>query len=263
MLRVLLAVSTIAVLALNRAGIQLRSLPFPPPTELRLAADDAVTNASLLTLGMRRLATDIMLIRTMVYYGTKEEEMSLEYRKRVGLLQHKSIEHDHNDGHDHGHHHGDGGDPRFEKIGYLTSRGVYPELQPKGLRMLGMDPYWKYPVLFVAGALAFNQDRPHEAVELLRAARRYMPDEDRYLAYTAAIAFHKKGDMQEVINELSPLLADEDTPTMIKNMVAYMNVRLGDKKTAIRLYKEILNSRDDRYHSVARGALTKLGVATN
>jgi len=262
MLRVLLVLSAVAVLAINRAGGRLLSLPSPPPTEMRLAADDAVTNASLLTLGMRRLATDIMLIRTMVYYGTKEEEMSLEYRHRVDQLKAEAIEHDHHAHHDHGHHHG-GGDPRGEKMGVFTSRGVYPELGPKARRMLGMDPFWKYPVLFVSGALAFNQDRPHEAMELLREARRFMPHEDRYLAYTAAIAFHSKGDMQEVINELTPLLNDEDTPTMIKNMVAYMHVRRGDKKTAIRLYQEILGSRDERYHPIARGALARLGVAAD
>jgi hypothetical protein len=44
-------------------------------------------------------------------------------------------------------------------------------------------------------------------------------------------------------------------------MVAFMNVRLNNKKEAVRLYLEILESRDEKYHSVARKALARLGVS--
>lgn len=262
-----LAASLAAVAAFNHAGPFLRKIPFPPPTEMRLAADDAVTNASLLTLGMRRLAADVMLIRTIVYYGTKEEEMSPEYQKRVGLMKEDGSRlrperaeagHEHEHAHDHDSH---PEDERFERVGHSTNRGIYPDLGPKAIRLIDMDPFWTYPALYISGALAFNQNRPEEALKILRHARRFLPNEKRYLAYIAAIGFHEKGDMRDVVAELTPLVSEKDSPTMVKNMVAFMNVRLNNKKEAVRLYLEILESRDEKYHSVARKALARLGVS--
>lgn len=246
--KLLLIVSIVAVVSLNRAIPSVLPVPYPSPTEVNLATEDAVTNASLLTLGMRRLAADIMLIRTIVYYGTKESEMSLAYQRRIGLLPTFPKEEGH-EGHDH-------------EEGLVTHgpRGIYPDLGPRARQMIVMDPFWTYPPLWVAGALAFNQNRPKEAVEVLRAARKYLPDEKRYITYIAAIAFHKDGDLEATVKELTPLLG-KDSPTMVKNMVAFMNVRLGHKRAAALLYLDILESRDTKYHKGARRALKKLGFS--
>ena len=246
MYKALLALSITAVVSLNRAIPSVLPVPYPSPTEVNLATEDAVTNASLLTLGMRRLAVDIMLIRTIVYYGTKESEMSLAYQRRIGLLP--TFPHDEEDDH----HHHEGGRVKH------GPRGIYPDLAPRARRMIVMDPFWTYPPLWVAGALAFNQNRPQEALSVLRAARKYLPDEKRYLTYMAAIAFHKDGDLAGTVEELAPLL-DKDSPTMIKNMVAFMYVRLGRKREAGLLYLDILESRNTKYHKSARRALKKLG----
>lgn len=229
MFRLLLAAALAATLGLNHVLGRLAALPYPPPTEMRLGAQDAVTSAALLSLGMRRLGADIGLIRLLVYYGTPER----------GLEE--------------GHHEHDGHGP------HDYGAGVYSELGPRALRILDLDPYWDYPVLYTAGALSFNLHRPQEALQLLREGLRYRPKDPRYLAYMAAIGFHEDGDMAKVVDELTPVVGEE-APTILKNMLAYMNVRLGRREEAVRLYREMLLSRDENYHPVARRALKALGA---
>ena len=64
--------------------------------------------------------------------------------------------------------------------------------------------------------------------------------------------------LTSIIGDLTPLLADPETPTMIKHLVAFMNQRLGRREEAIRLYREILDSRDDSYRALAREALGRM-----
>lgn len=208
--------------------------PYPPPTEVRLAAEDAVTSASLVSAGMRRLAADLAFIRLLLYYGTPEG-------RHAG--------HDHDSGHAHEHEWGGG----------EYGAGSYRELGPRAERILSLDPFWRYPVLYGAGALAFNLDRPEEALRLLKEGLRHRPGDSRYLAYVAAVGFSKNGDLARVAEELSPVVAGPDAPTMLKNIVAFMHVRLGRREEAARLYREILRSRDESYHENARRALKRLG----
>ncbi|MFH1724759.1 MAG: hypothetical protein ABII00_09070 [Elusimicrobiota bacterium] len=218
------------LLGLNAATRDTVRLPYPAPSEMRLAADDAVTSASLLSLGMRRLAADIAFVRLLIYYGTAEY---------------------HGPGHHHAHHHWGG--PEY-------GCGLYAQIGPRALRILDLDPFWSYPLLYGAGALAFNLERPDEGVALLKEGLAYRPRDPEFLAYMAAIAFHEKGDMARVITELTPVMREPDAPTMLKNMVAFMNERLGRKVEAARLYREILESRDESYHESALRALNRLGV---
>lgn len=217
--------------------------PYPPPTEVRLAAEDAVTSASLVSVGMRRLAADLAFIRLLLYYGTPEDAAD-------------GSGHEH--GHD-GHDHGPGGHGEPERHGAVDGGGSYPELGPRVERILSLDPFWEYPVLYGAGALAFNLGRPEEALRLLKAGLSHRPEDPRYLAYIAAVGFSRAGDMARAVEELAPAVAEPDAPTMLKNIVAFMHVRLGRREEAARLYRDILRSRDESYHENARRALKRLG----
>ncbi|HBL17120.1 MAG: hypothetical protein A2X36_01505 [Elusimicrobia bacterium GWA2_69_24] len=215
-------------------GLAARSVrpPYPALDQMRLGAEDAVTGAALLSLGMRRLAADLAFIRLLIYYGTPEDEGGA-----------------HDDGHGHG-----SGTHGEEDYG----AGCYAELGPRIQRILDMDPFWKYPVLYGAGALAFNLKRPEEALALLRQGLAAAPRDPQYLSTLAAVGLQQRGDTAQVIGELTPLLADPETPTMIKHLVAFMNQRLGRREEAIRLYREILDSRDDSYRALAREALGRM-----
>lgn len=228
-----LAAGLLLSAALN-AGLAPIAQPPPRGVPTGLSPDTAIETAGLLSLGMRRMAADLQLIRLLVYYGSPEEAVmkaTEEIEKRGG---------------------------EGEKL-YATGR--YPEMLPRARRILELDPKFSYAVLYGAGALAFNVGRPDEALDLLAEALQRDPDNAEYRAYVGAVAFAKKGDTSRVLALLEPTLARPDCPTMIKSMVAFMYRRLGRRADAIRVYDDILaTSRDAGYRATARYALRELGA---
>lgn len=219
---------------LHRFAKRFTPLPFPAPNQIQLSEDDAVPTIGFFSLGLRRLSADLAFVQLLMYYGTSEHR--------------EDAPHEHDEGH---------GQP-----GHVHKGGEsgYPLLESLALRVLQRDPYFTYAALFSAGVLAFNLDRPDEALRVLTNAARFSPREWKYRAYVAAIGFHQKGDPSMVIEELTPLLDEPDCPTFLKNIVAFLNRRLGRNKEAIRIYLNILESRDTAYHDVAMRALKELGA---
>ncbi len=221
------AALVLALILGNHATLQSFYWPMPPISSVPLSARDATQNIFLASLGMRRLAADLAFIRLLMYYGTPESG---------------------EDGHGHSH------ETPF-------GAGHYPELLERSLRILDLDPYFSYAALYGAGALAFNLGRPQEAVRVLQYASARNPKEWKYRAYLAAIGFQHKGDALSILRELSPVVDDPDCPTMIKNLVAFLNLRAGRRGEARRIYRSMLESRDPAYQEVARRALEKLGAS--
>lgn len=217
--------------ALAAAALNLSLCPpprLPPRSPVSLSGDGVVANASFWSLGMRRLAADLAFIRLLVYYGTHED--------------------DETGGHEHGY---EGPDRKEEG---------YPQMLGRVRRIAAMDPYWPYPVMYGVGALAFNLQRPDEALSLLDAALLVRPGDEQYIALMGAVGFHKGGDLASAVDRMMPAIDQPGTPTMLRNMAAYMNERLGRRETAVRLYREILLSRDSNYFDSARRGLARLGV---
>lgn len=196
--------------------------PAPPPSEIHLSHEDAVESAGLLSLGMRRLAADLAFTRLLMYYGSEDERLS-----------------------DQDLHNG---------------KGDYPELAARTMRILDLDPWFSYAAHYTAAALAFNMDKPNQALEVLRYAAARDPRNWQYRSYMAAIGFRRQGEARKVLLELSPVLRDPECPTMLKHIVAFLNRRLGHREEAIRLYRDVLQSRDKSYHAMARAALRELGA---
>jgi len=193
---------------------------------VHLAPESAIEDLAFLGLGMRRQAADFHFIRLLQYYGTSEGPEEEEH-------------------HHEGHHHGEG--------------GVYPEIYPRTLRMLELDPYFRYGVLYAAGALAFNLNRPEEAVALLHRALEHDPQAWRYQLYIAAIAYKKDREYGRLVEVLEPALSDPDCPAMLKAIVAGIYQKLGKKERAIALYRDIeSNSKDPEYRELARSRIEKL-----
>lgn len=207
---------------------------------LNAESETALEGAGLVALGMRRLAADLGIIRLIIYYGSPEE-------------------HD-DDGHGHGSRAHEDFDPAHPERHY--GGGRYPLMGMKAKRLLDLDPAFKYPVLFAAGSLAFNLNRPDEAFELLTYALETDPKDLQYRTYIAAIALHRKGDVEGVIKILEPALSQPDCPTMIKSMMAYIYRKNGYMQKAIALYLDIYaNSRDAGYKNIAKEKLKELGRA--
>lgn len=215
-----LAVALLGAVFLNLAFLPSRPV-LPGLSVLRLDQESALRVAGFLSLGMRRAAADVELIRLLVYYGTPEEGR-------------------------HGHEWGG---------------GEYPELGLRARRALDLDPSLRYAALVGAGALAFNLQRPDEALALLSHALSRDPGYWQYRAYAGAIAFHRKGDVESAIRLLEPALDEPDCPTLIKSMTAFLYRRTGQREKAVRLYRLIHStSRDPGYRGQAERALRALGA---
>lgn len=215
----------LALILAGNAWVSRRfSPPFPDPTTLSLTPESAVRTGVLVSMGMRRLAADLELIQLLIYYGTSEN----------GVEE--------------------------EPEAFTFGKGNYPEIKSRVLRIIALDPSFRYAALYGAGALAFNLDRQVEALDILRVAAERDPKEWKYRMYAGAIAAQKKGDPGLIVRELTPVLSDPDCPTMLKHMLAFLNRRLGRREEAVRIYRDILRSRDPSYYPSARRALTELGA---
>lgn len=231
--------AALAVVMLNGALLRSRPSPPGPAPEFHAVQETALETAGLFALGMRRLAADLGLIRVIIYYGTPEDD---------------------GHGHGHGHHGHDEFDPEHPERHY--GGGRYPEMLAKAKSLVDVDPAFVYPVLFASGALAFNLNRPDEALELLSYALARDPRNLQYQSYVGAIGFHRKGDSAAVISLLEPALASPDCPTMIKSIMAFLYKRSGRRDKAIALYRDIhRNSRDEGYRRISARMLAEYGVA--
>lgn len=202
---------------------------------VRLQADSAVEDAALFGLGMRRLAADLNLVRLLVYYGTPEE---------AGVIVEEPGSHPFTG---------------MEHVEKSWGGGVYPEMASRAERILDIDPGFTYVALYTAGALAFNLNRPGDALAVLRYALARDPDNFELKEYVAAVGFHEHGNREEVARILEPMLSKPDCPTMIKSMMASLYLRMGRRAKAISLYRDILEtSRDAGYRNLARNKLADL-----
>lgn len=224
-----LAPWALAAALLNAGAARLPRPDFPRSTPVSLAGDGVVAGATLWSVGMRRLAADLAFVRLLVYYGTYEGEADHGEEGHV--------------------HHG----PDY-------GTGRYEEVLPRCRRIAALDPYWSFPLLYGASALAFNLDRPNEASSLIEEGLTRQPRDRQLLAMLAAVGFHKKGDLAQALDRLMPAIEEGGAPTMLKNMAAYMNERAGRRDAAVRLYRAILESRDQSYHDNAVRGLARLGV---
>ena len=218
------ALALSAILAADTLALRVFHAPWPPLEAIRPSHESAAEIAGFLSLGMRRLAADIEFMRLLIYFGSSEDRGEAE-------------EHVHESG-----------------------PASYPELAPRVLRILEIDPYFRYAAEYGAGALAFNVHRPAEAVDVLTHALARDPKNWRYRAYLAAIAFDKQGKPELVRAQLSTVADAPEAPTMLKHLLAFLDLRLGRRAEAVRLYREILRSRDKGYAELARRALRRLGA---
>ncbi len=161
-----------------------------------------------------------------------------------------------------------GGDLVFlQMLQYLSSQKPvqedqhqepFPRLQEYGRRILSLNPYDHYSMIFTAGVLAFipSINRPQEALELLTLAAQHDPTYWRYRLYAGAIAYRKSADVDKAIQLLEEAFLHEDCPSMIKNILAVMHKKKGNYLRAAEIYLHILESgRDINYREKAEREL--------
>ena len=217
--------------------------PFPQAGQMHSFSDSVLSDAGVLSLGIRRLAADVWFIRLIQYYGTCQCP--------DGENQPSPEAEDGAPGH-HCHHHHDHGD-------HDAGTGKYPDIFPRSRHILDLDPYFTHAGLYSAGVLAFNLGRSDEAIELINQAKRYQPREWKYDAYLAAIGYRLAGNPEKVADMLAPVVRDPECPTMIKQLVAFLNKRLKRYRAAAEIYEDIARTaRNPHYIRNSRRELAQL-----
>ncbi|HAH31509.1 MAG TPA: hypothetical protein DCL44_04245 [Elusimicrobia bacterium] len=206
---------------------------FPPPSALREVRHSALEDMLALSLGARRLFADLWFIRLMQYYGTQEQIAGVEEKEDA----------------EHGHcHHG---------MGFGT--GKYPEFTALSRHIAALDPYFKNAILYSAGSLAFNMDRPDEATDLLNYALVNTPREWKFLIMLTAIGYSKSSEPGKVAQIIAPLVRERDCPVMLKQLAAFLNKKAGNYAAAAEIYTDMIEtSRDPFYTRKAEEELRKM-----
>lgn len=137
---------------------------------------------------------------------------------------------------------------------------AFPRLAEYGRRMLSLNPYYRYGVLYVAGVLAFNNfsNRPDEALSLIAQALQGDPKYWRYQMFTAAIGYAKDHRTAESVASLEESIKDPECPSLIKHILAGIHRKEGRYVRAAEIYAALLDARDPDYSERAKKNLEEM-----
>ncbi len=219
-----------AAIGLGLLAARVTPAPFPHPVELRWE-QHALGDMGGLLLGMRRLAADVAWIQLLQYYGSPETHGE-DNPSAAGVT--------------HGHAHAEFGG------------GRYPEFLARARRVVEIDPTFHYAYLYAASSLAWNLDRPNEALWLLADGVSRSPTYWRFRMYAAAILYRERGRFDDMLTLLENAADYPDCPNMVRVLLArvYESRRLWGR--AETLWEQIRLSGDPDYLHMARQKLTAL-----
>jgi len=207
--------------------------------------EHALTDAAGALFGLRRFGADLGLIQMLQYYATPAGAGPSRAR-------------DGDDPHDHQMPSMSSGEGKADQNTHVRI-GAYGEMSSYALRVLSLDPYFHYAILFGAGALAFNLNRDDEATALLTKAAAIDPTFWQYRLYAGAIAFRRNNEIDKIIPLLEEALKYPDCPSMIHNILGNIYVKLGDIPRAVAVYTHLAEtSRDPAYRHTAQEKLERL-----
>ncbi len=209
---------------------------YPPLSLHKQKPVNPMTEMVSLSFGLRRAGAGLLFINLLQYYGTPE------------IDEHAAF-HEHDDGHGHKHIHYEG-EPEF-------GAGKYPLFYEYSRKIIFMDPYFSNAVLYSCGALAFNLNRPDQAISLLKTAMSYSQNPD-YYKMLAAIAVKNAGNRKELAQLMYEIAVKKDTPAILKNSAAFINKVNGRPDRAREIYELILSTTKDEFY--IRTAKKNLGL---
>jgi len=107
--------------------------------------------------------------------------------------------------------------------------------------VVDLDPFFQYAYLYGAGALAWNLNRPDEAVELLKKGIDYMENYRSDITkdvhesfwqlnlYMSAIVYRKMDDFKKMTYMLEVAVKQPDCPNIIKAILANIYQKEGSR----------------------------------
>jgi len=170
-------------------------------------------------LGMRRMAADIAWIQLMQYYGTPETD---ESGKEIDF---------------HGEDYGGG---KYYEVLSLTQR------------VIRLDPYFHYAYLYSAGALAWNLNRPEEAISLLKEGISNDPKYWRFRLYLGAIIYLQLKKFDKMVILLEEAVKYPDCPSLVKVILANIYEEEGRYLDCLKIWFQVLESKDEFYRLRAK-----------
>lgn len=256
-----------ASILLSLLVLRVFSYPYP---QIKIAANSkyAVIDMCGVMFGARRLAADIAWVELLQYYGSperpldKDTEFDLSWDMTKYLFGIPLVK----DG-------GRGavGDKKPKQEHHTDfNAGKYADLYQNTLRVTELDPFFSYAFLYGAGALAWNLDRPEEAIKLLKAGivsvERFSPDISKdvhhpfwqYHLYLSAIIYKKAGKFTEMTTLLETAVKQPECPNMVKAILANIYQKEGVEIKALKLWFEIYDSNDPTYSAKAAQKISEL-----
>ncbi|MCS7231281.1 MAG: hypothetical protein RMJ67_04000 [Elusimicrobiota bacterium] len=176
-------------------------------------------------LGIRKIVSDIAWIQLLQYYGGHPPE----------------------DKHCNKHNH-------IECITKIQP-GKYLDFIKYVRRVTILDPLHSFAYFYGVGALAWNLERPDEALEYLKEGLKNLefqkdnPESDYWqlVKYQQAIYYKLGGKYKEMLNELKEIIQKGKAPNMVKAILANLYKKYGFYKEAILIWEELLDSGDPEY----------------
>jgi tetratricopeptide (TPR) repeat protein len=214
--------------------------------------------------GSRRLAADIAWIQLLQYYSGENESISNEARYRVSwdmvkhMLGMKVEEKD---------------VPEITALaqGAGLNRDVgFQKLYPLSKRIVGLDPFFTYAYLYGAGALAWNENRPDEAIKLLEDGIKSMElyrnniTSDfhspywQFHLYMGAIIYSKEGRFEDMISDLERAVTQQNCPNLVRAVLASIYEQRKQYAGALGLWTKIYETGDPMYQDKSSRKIIEL-----
>ncbi|MEN3013845.1 MAG: hypothetical protein ABDH23_04425 [Endomicrobiia bacterium] len=184
-------------------------------------------------IGLRKVVSDIAWIQLLQYYGGKppesEEETFLEHITKI-------------------------------------QPGKYLDFLKYVRRVTILDPLYSFAYFYGTGVLAWNLERPDEALEYLNEGLKNLefqknnPESDYWqlVKYQQAIYYKLGGKYKEMLDELKSIIEKGKAPHMVKAILANLYKKYGFYKEALFIWKELLKSGDPEYVERAKFQILQL-----
>lgn len=222
------------VITLNSILIKNTTIPFSKINETKLLIEKYFILDSIgIILGIRKLISDLAWIQLLQYYGSESYEIGEgESHEHKETLCNCHLEH-------------------MTKI----QPGKYKQLLKYLKRIVLLDPLYNFVYFYGIGSLAWNLERPDEALELANLGLKNLefqkddPTSDYWeiVKYQQAIYYKIGGQYQEMVDKLSEIVKGGKSPNLVKAILANLYKKYGVYEKSLQLWRELLLSGDPEY----------------
>lgn len=207
--------------------------PFFPLKEIKLPLEKYFVLDSVgIISGLRRLVSNIAWIQLLQYYGEDPQEDEPNNYSDTNREYY-----------------------RHKQYMLRIQPGEYRELLQYCQRIVRLDHLFSYIYFYGSGVLAWNVERPDEALKLIDEGLRYLefqknnPESDYWtlVLYQSAIYYKIGEKYKEMVVELEKIVSRGNAPNLVKVILANLYKKFGEYDKALNLWYHILSTGDPEY----------------